>query len=62
MLFELQVNEAAEVVYDLVDPSANLIFGAVIDESLTGQVSLVGWNSKRIELFDNSCFEEMITV
>ncbi|GLT48722.1 hypothetical protein SLA2020_223300 [Shorea laevis] len=36
----LEVNEAAEVVYDLVDPNANLIFGAVIDESLTGQVSI----------------------
>lgn len=34
-----QVNAAAEVIYDLVDPSANLIFGAVIDQSLTGQVS-----------------------
>ncbi|KAL4611704.1 hypothetical protein ACB092_08G144600 [Castanea dentata] len=37
-LFE--VNAAAEVIYDLVDPSANLIFGAVIDQSLSGQVSL----------------------
>ncbi|XP_047323290.1 cell division protein FtsZ homolog 2-1, chloroplastic-like [Impatiens glandulifera] len=37
-LFE--VNAAAEVVYDLVDPNANLIFGAVIDPSLTGQVSI----------------------
>lgn len=37
-LFE--VNAAAEVIYDLVDPNANLIFGAVIDESLTGQVSI----------------------
>ncbi|GAU31784.1 hypothetical protein TSUD_22300, partial [Trifolium subterraneum] len=37
-LFE--VNAAAEVIYDLVDPSANLIFGAVIDPSLTGQVSI----------------------
>lgn len=36
----LQVNAAAEVIYDLVDPSANLIFGAVIDHSLSGQVSL----------------------
>jgi len=34
----LQVNAAAEVIYDLVDPSANLIFGAVIDPSLSGQV------------------------
>ncbi|CAA6668501.1 unnamed protein product [Spirodela intermedia] len=35
----LTVNAAAEVIYDLVDPSANLIFGAVIDQSLSGQVS-----------------------
>lgn len=35
----LQVNAAAEVIYDLVDPTANLIFGAVIDPSLSGQVS-----------------------
>lgn len=44
MLFDktlkmLQVNAAAEVIYDLVDPTANLIFGAVIDPSLSGQVS-----------------------
>ncbi|KAL2587682.1 hypothetical protein GLYMA_13G153300v4 [Glycine max] len=37
-LFE--VNTAAEVIYDLVDPTANLIFGAVIDPSLSGQVSI----------------------
>lgn len=37
-LFE--VNAAAEVIYDLVDPSANLIFGAVIDPSYSGQVSI----------------------
>ncbi|KAK3000362.1 hypothetical protein RJ639_020515 [Escallonia herrerae] len=37
-LFE--VNAAAEVIYDLVDPSANLIFGAVVDQSLSGQVSI----------------------
>ena len=29
----------AEVIYDLVDPTVNLIFGAVIDPSLSGQVS-----------------------
>ncbi|MFQ6671238.1 hypothetical protein Gotur_035846 [Gossypium turneri] len=34
-LFE--VNAAAEVIYDLVDPKADLIFGAVIDPSLCGQ-------------------------
>ncbi|KAJ0020524.1 hypothetical protein Pint_31890 [Pistacia integerrima] len=37
-LFE--VNTAAEVIYDLVDPNANLIFGAVIDPSLNNQVSI----------------------
>ncbi|VFQ79752.1 unnamed protein product [Cuscuta campestris] len=37
-LFE--VNAAAEVIYDLVDPSANLIFGAVVDPSISGQVSI----------------------
>jgi len=37
--YHLQVNAAAEVIYDLVDPTANLIFGAVIDPSLSGQVS-----------------------
>ena len=37
-LFE--VNEAAEIIYDLVDPSANLIFGAVIDPRLTQEVQI----------------------
>ncbi|KAL6496318.1 Cell division protein FtsZ [Orobanche gracilis] len=37
-LFE--VNAAAEVIYDLVDPTANLIFGAVVDSSSSGQVSI----------------------
>lgn len=37
----LQVNTAAEAIYDLVDPSANLIFGAVIDKSLSNQVSWI---------------------
>jgi cell division GTPase FtsZ len=35
------VNAAAEVIYDLVDPNANLIFGAVVDEALHGQVGLL---------------------
>jgi cell division protein FtsZ len=35
------VNEAAEIIYDLVDPDANLIFGAVIDPSHpAGEVSI----------------------
>eukprot|EP00958_Prasinococcus_capsulatus_P021860 scaffold3030_cov305-Prasinococcus_capsulatus_cf.AAC.4 len=31
-----EVNEAAEIIYDLVDPNANLIFGAVIDDAMEG--------------------------
>ncbi|MCD9558688.1 Cell division protein FtsZ [Datura stramonium] len=48
------VNAAAEVIYDLVDPSANLIFGAVIDPSLSGQVSitLIATGFKRQEESD----------
>ncbi|MFH1617625.1 MAG: cell division protein FtsZ [Candidatus Margulisiibacteriota bacterium] len=34
-LFE--VNDAAEVIYNAVDPDANIIFGAVIDEKLQGE-------------------------
>ena len=30
----MQVNEAAEQVYDLVDNNANLIFGAVVDPNM----------------------------
>lgn len=36
----VQVNEAAEIIYDLVDPDANLIFGAVIDPSMQDEVSI----------------------
>lgn len=34
-----QVNEAAEIIYDLVDANANLIFGAVVDPALGQEVS-----------------------
>jgi len=35
-----EVNEAAEVIYNAVDPEANIIFGAVIDEKLQGEVTV----------------------
>ncbi|XP_022144785.1 cell division protein FtsZ homolog 2-1, chloroplastic-like [Momordica charantia] len=56
-LFE--VNAAAEVIYDLVDPSANLIFGAVIDPSISGQVSitLIATGFKRQEDGDGRPFQ-----
>jgi cell division protein FtsZ len=37
-LFE--VNEAAEIVQDASDPEANIIFGAVIDESLKDEIRI----------------------
>ena len=38
-----QVNVAAEIIYDLVDPDANLIFGAVVDPSLQDEVGGGVW-------------------
>jgi len=35
-----EVNEAAEVVAQAVDPEANMIFGAVVDQSLTNHVKV----------------------
>jgi cell division protein FtsZ len=35
-----EVNEAAEIVYDAVDPEANIIFGSVIDDKLQGEVQI----------------------
>jgi cell division protein FtsZ len=35
-----EVNAAAEIIYDVVDPHANIIFGAVIDERLQGEVRI----------------------
>lgn len=35
-----EVNAAAETIYDVVDPNANIIFGAVIDEKLQGEIRI----------------------
>lgn len=35
-----EVNAAAETVYEVVDPNANIIFGAVIDEKMQGEVRI----------------------
>src|SRR5256885_6063303 len=37
-LFE--VNEAAEIIHAAPDPEANIIFGAVIDERMGGEVKI----------------------
>jgi cell division protein FtsZ len=33
-----EVNAAAETIYEIVDPNANIIFGAVIDDALQGEI------------------------
>jgi cell division protein FtsZ len=35
-----EVNAAAETIYEVVDPNANIIFGAVIDEKLQGEIRI----------------------
>lgn len=35
-----EVNAAAETIYDVVDPDANIIFGAVLDERLQGEIRI----------------------
>ena len=35
-----EVNTAAETIYEVVDPNANIIFGAVIDEKMQGEVTI----------------------
>ena len=35
-----EVNSAAEAIYDVVDPNANIIFGAVLDDRLQGEIRI----------------------
>jgi cell division protein FtsZ len=35
-----EVNAAAEIIYEAVDPDANIIFGAVIDDRLQGEIRI----------------------
>ena len=35
-----EVNEAANVIYNAIDPNANIIFGAVIDEKIQGDIMI----------------------
>lgn len=35
-----EVSQAADTIYEAVDPNANIIFGAVIDESLQGEIRI----------------------
>lgn len=66
----LEVNEAAEVVSNAVDPDANIIFGAVIDERLGDEVRVTvvatGINenvsSSRVNRFDGKGQSDEIAV
>ncbi|MER3432539.1 MAG: cell division protein FtsZ [Leptolyngbya sp. ERB_1_1] len=35
-----EVSQAADIIYEAVDPNANIIFGAVIDERLQGEIRI----------------------
>lgn len=35
-----EVNAASEIIYEVVDPNANIIFGAVIDDRLQGEIRI----------------------
>lgn len=49
----LEINEAAEIVQEAADPDANIIFGAVIDESLKEELRITviatGFETDRIQ-------------
>ena len=65
-----EVNEAAVLVQGIIDPSANIIFGQTIDESLSDEVKITviatGFsannNEDKVELKPNFQFNEMDSV
>ena len=57
----MQVNEAAEIIYDLVDPNANLIFGAVVDQSLGQEVSSTLSHSHATLILDPYAFVQSLS-
>lgn len=36
----MQINAAAEVIYAAVDQNANIIFGALVDDSMAGEIAI----------------------
>ncbi|MEG0306953.1 MAG: cell division protein FtsZ [Clostridium sp.] len=53
----LEINEAAQIVQEEADPDANIIFGAVIDESLKDEIRITviatGFESEKNQLDSN---------
>ena len=35
-----EINSAAEIIYDSVDPNANIIFGSIVDDDMAGEVTI----------------------
>eukprot|EP00291_Cryptomonas_curvata_P017197 CAMPEP_0172156170 /NCGR_PEP_ID=MMETSP1050-20130122/3040_1 /TAXON_ID=233186 /ORGANISM="Cryptomonas curvata, Strain CCAP979/52" /LENGTH=147 /DNA_ID=CAMNT_0012825165 /DNA_START=216 /DNA_END=659 /DNA_ORIENTATION=+ len=35
-----EINAAAEVIYEAVDPNANIIFGALVDDNMENEISI----------------------
>jgi cell division protein FtsZ len=60
-----EVNTAAETIYDIVDPNANIIFGAVVDEQMQGEVRVTviatGFASSKKEEQKNEGIKDVIT-
>ncbi len=56
----LEVNEAANIIYQAVDPDARIIFGAVISDAYPDEVKVTvlatGFNSSRMEEQGNDLF------
>lgn len=35
-----EINQAAETIHQVMDPNANVIFGALVDDSMAGMISI----------------------
>jgi len=57
----MEVNEAAEAISRAVDPDAKIIFGAVIDEKIQGEVVVTvlatGFGVRGLQYQDRKVFE-----
>ncbi len=61
-----EVEEAAKLIHDSVDPEANIIFGTVIDENMTGEIRVTlvatGFDSERRSSSDYGIFSPSTTL
>jgi len=61
-----EVNEAAEVIYAVANPDANIIFGAVIDEKIQGDIKITviatGFDGQRMAPFKRTSDKSKDTI